>query len=164
MQISPNLHFQVIFQVDLRWPLTLICDILTTWTYEGSHIISINQDWFKLDFQLFKWGHFHIFSLSYNLTKDDFWPWNMTFDCMNIWKFPYYTLEAKSLKRDPALMMLKYTIGKALGAMQNLNDIWKSKDISTSTKIQLYKTLILSLLMYGSKTWTLKKRKMKTDC
>ena len=44
---------------------------------------------------------------------------------------------------------VKYRIGKALGAMQNLNDILKSKDISTSTKIQLYKTLILSLLMYG---------------
>ena len=33
MQVSPNLHFQVILQVDLRWPLTLICDLLTTWTY-----------------------------------------------------------------------------------------------------------------------------------
>ena len=52
---------------------------------------------------------------------------------------------------------VKYRIGKALGAMQNLNDIWKSKDISTSKKIQLYKTLIPSLLMYGSETWTLKK-------
>ena len=35
---------------------------------------------------------------------------------------------------------VKYRIGKALGAMQILNDNWKSKDISTSTKIQLYKT------------------------
>ena len=51
----------------------------------------------------------------------------------------------------------KYRIWKALGALQNLNDIWKSKDIFTSTKIQLYKTLILSLLMYGSETWTLRK-------
>ena len=25
MQISQNLHFQVILQVDLRWPMTLIC-------------------------------------------------------------------------------------------------------------------------------------------
>ena len=52
---------------------------------------------------------------------------------------------------------VKYRIGKALGAMQNLNDIWKSKDIFTSTEIQLYKTLIISLLMYGSETWILKK-------
>ena len=47
MQISPNLHFQVILlQVDLRWALTLICDLLTAWTYEVSHIISIKT---KLD-------------------------------------------------------------------------------------------------------------------
>ena len=32
---------------------------------------------------------------------------------------------------------VKYRTGKALGAMQNLNDILKSKDISTSTKTQL---------------------------
>ena len=52
---------------------------------------------------------------------------------------------------------VKYRIGKALGAMQNLNDIWKSKDISASTKIQLYGSLILSILMYSSETWTLRK-------
>ena len=111
------------------WPLTV-------WTYEGSHIISINQLWFKSNFsfsneaiftlsynltsddlwpwyitfdcvnicrftyfinkpslvqiglQLFKWGHFHIFSLSYNLTSDDLWPWYMTFDLINKWGFP----------------------------------------------------------------------------
>ena len=87
MQMSSNLHFQVILQVDHRWPLTLICDLLTIWTYEVSNIISINQVWFKSDF---KWGHFHIFSISYNLTSDDLWPWHMTFDCMTIWRFPYY--------------------------------------------------------------------------
>ena len=90
MQISPNLHFQVILQADLRWPLTLVCDLLTAWTYEGSHIIPINQVWFKSDFQLFKWGHFHIFCLSYNLNSDDLWPWYVTFNSMNIWRFPYF--------------------------------------------------------------------------
>ena len=37
--------------------------------------------------QLFKWGHFHIFSLSYNLTSDDLWPWYVTFDLINKWGF-----------------------------------------------------------------------------
>ena len=27
--------------------------------------------------------------LSYKLTTDDFWPWFVTFDRMNIWRFPY---------------------------------------------------------------------------
>ena len=44
----------------------------------------------QIGLQLFKWGHFHIFSLSYNLTSDDLWPWYMIFDLMNIWRFPYY--------------------------------------------------------------------------
>ena len=105
MQISPNLHFQVIWQVDLRWPLTLICDLLTAWTCEGSHIISINQIRFPSDFQLFKWGHFHIFSLSYNLTSDDLWPWYMTSDCMNIWRFLYYIYK-------PSLVPIKLKLFK----------------------------------------------------
>ena len=136
MQISPNLHFQVILQVDLRWPLTLICDLLTAWTFAGSHIISINQVWFQLAFnfsnesfftfsayltawpqmtfdlgiwpltawtyegshiipslvpiglQLFKWGHFHIFSLSSKWPQMTF-DLDVTFDLINKWGFPY---------------------------------------------------------------------------
>ena len=37
----------------------------------------------QIRLQLFKWGHFHIFSLSYNLTSDDLWPWYMTYDLIN---------------------------------------------------------------------------------
>ena len=44
----------------------------------------------QIGLQLFKWGHLHIFSPSYNLTSDDLWPWYMIFDCMNIWRFTYY--------------------------------------------------------------------------
>ena len=89
MQISPNWHFQVILQVDLRWPLTLICDL---WPHEHMKVpYNINKpSLVQIGLQLFKWGHFHIFSLSYNLTSDDLWPWYMTFDCMNICQFTYY--------------------------------------------------------------------------
>ena len=38
--------------------------------------------------QLFKWGHFHIFSLSYNLTYGDRLTWYLTFDLINKWRFP----------------------------------------------------------------------------
>ena len=37
--------------------------------------------------QLFKWGNFHIFSLSYNLTSDDLWPSYVTFDFINKYGF-----------------------------------------------------------------------------
>ena len=65
---------------------------LTAWTYEGFHIrpISIIQVCFKSDFN-FQMRPFFTFSAClYNLTSDDFWPWYMTFDCMNIWSFKYY--------------------------------------------------------------------------
>ena len=42
----------------------------------------------QIRLQLFKWGHFHIFSLSYNLTSDDLWPWYMIFDLINKWGLP----------------------------------------------------------------------------
>ena len=59
------------------WPLT-------AWTYEGSHKPSL----VPTGLQLFKWGYFHIFSLSYSLTSDDLWPWYVTFDLINKWGFP----------------------------------------------------------------------------
>ena len=73
MQIRSNLHFQVVLQVDFRWPLTLICDLLTPWTNEGTHIISINQVWFKSDFNF---SNEATFTFSAHLTT---WP-QMTFD------------------------------------------------------------------------------------
>ena len=39
--------------------------------------------------------------------------------------------------------------------MAKLNKIWISKDISFATKIKLYKTLVLSTLLYGCESWTL---------
>ena len=81
----PNIRhkaiFQVIFQVYLRW-------FLTFWTHE--HMKVPKPSLVQIGLQLFKWGHLHIFSLSYNLTSDNLWPWFMTFDHMNIWRFPYY--------------------------------------------------------------------------
>ena len=55
--------------------------------------------------QLFKWGHFHIFSLSYNFTSDDLWPWYMTFDLINKWGFPYCIY-------DPTLVAIHQSMWK----------------------------------------------------
>ena len=80
------------------WPLT-------TWTYKGFHIISINQVWFLIGLQLFKWGHFHIFNLSYNLTSDDLWSWYVTSDLINKWRFPCYIY-------DPTLVEIHQSMWK----------------------------------------------------
>ena len=87
--MRPFSHFQPILQLDIRWPLTLVYDL---WPNEHMKVPIRYQktSLVPIELQLFKWGHFHTFSLSYNLTSDDRWPWYMTFDQMNIWRFPYY--------------------------------------------------------------------------
>ena len=89
MQISQNLHFQVILQVDLRWPLTLFCDLLTTWSYKGSHIISINQVWFQSDFNF---SNETTFTFSAYCTT---WP-QITFD-LGIWPLTAWTYEGSHI-------------------------------------------------------------------
>ena len=64
------------------WPLT-------TWTYEGSHIISINQVWFKSDFNF---SNKAIFTFSAYLTT---WP-QITFD-LGIWPLTAWTYEGSHI-------------------------------------------------------------------
>ena len=52
---------------------------------------------------------------------------------------------------------IKTRIRKAGAAFQRLNSIWTSKNINNHTKRQLYQTLILSILLYGAESWTMKK-------
>jgi len=47
-------------------------------------------------------------------------------------------------------------IGIASGIVRNLDDIWKSKEITADTKIKLYQYLVQSALLYNSETWTIK--------
>ena len=41
--------------------------------------------------------------------------------------------------------------------MTNLDSIFKSKDITLSTKVHLVKALIFPVVMYGCESWTIKK-------
>ena len=41
--------------------------------------------------------------------------------------------------------------------MTNLNSILKSRDITLSTKIRLVKAMVFPIVMYGCKSWTVKK-------
>ena len=69
------------FDLDL-WPLT-------TWIYEGFHIISINQAWFKSDFNF---SNKAIFTFSAYLTT---WP-QMTFD-LGTWPMTAWTYEGSHI-------------------------------------------------------------------
>ena len=41
--------------------------------------------------------------------------------------------------------------------MNNLDSILKSRDITLSTKVHLVKALVFPAVMYGCKSWTVKK-------
>ena len=42
-------------------------------------------------------------------------------------------------------------------AMTSLESILKSRDITLSTKVHLVKAMVFPVIMYGSKSWTIKK-------
>ena len=41
--------------------------------------------------------------------------------------------------------------------MTNLDSIFKSRDITLSTKVCLVKTMVFAVVMYGCESWTVKK-------
>ena len=51
---------------------------------------------------------------------------------------------------------IKRRIGLATGASASLNTIWAAKEISKHTKIRVYQSLVLPILLYNSETWTLR--------
>jgi len=48
-----------------------------------------------------------------------------------------------------------WCIGLAASAMKRLYCIWSQSKLSIVTKLRIYSTCVLSLLLYGSNTWTL---------
>ena len=41
--------------------------------------------------------------------------------------------------------------------MTNLDNIFKSRDVTLSTKVHLVKAMVFPVVMYGSESWTIKK-------
>ena len=52
-------------------------------------------------------------------------------------------------------------MGQARSITAGLKKIWKSADLSFKTKVQLAKTLVWSVALYGCETWTLRKTEEK---
>ena len=52
---------------------------------------------------------------------------------------------------------IRCRITKASQAFAALRNIWKCRNISTNTKIRLFKSNVLSVLLYGSESWKVMK-------
>ena len=44
-------------------------------------------------------------------------------------------------------------IGKARSAFKTLGSIWRSREITTTTKLRIFNSNVKSVLLYGSETW-----------
>ena len=64
-------------------------------------------------------------------------------------------LRATLTKDGRSTAEIKIRLAIATASMAKLNKIWSSKDVSFSTKIKLYKTLVLSTLFYACESRTL---------
>ena len=62
----------------------------------------------------------------------------------------------KSLQMVIAAMKLRrLLLGRKV--MTNLDSIFKSRDITLSTKVHLVKAVVFTVVMYGYESWTIKK-------
>ena len=48
---------------------------------------------------------------------------------------------------------IKNRLSKARNAFRMLNNVWRSQQYSTKTKMKLYQSYVLSTLLYGSECW-----------
>jgi len=53
-------------------------------------------------------------------------------------------------------------IGLACSVMNSLQRVWKCSCLNINTKVHLYQALVMSVLLYGTETWTLLAADMKT--
>ena len=66
-------------------------------------------------------------------------------------------LGAKVCKEGGGMKDLRNRIAKARGAFVRLKKIWKSKIFTTRTKLRIYKTLVVPVLLYSCETWKVNK-------
>ena len=56
---------------------------------------------------------------------------------------------------------VKTRLGKARSAFQRLRNIWKSTSISRHTKVKIYNSCVISVLLYGAECWRMTERDLQ---
>ena len=67
-------------------------------------------------------------------------------------------LGARITKHGGAEDDIKHRLGKATGAFNKLTKIWRSGQLSKNTKIRIFKSNVVAVLLYGCETWRMTKR------
>jgi len=52
---------------------------------------------------------------------------------------------------------IHHRIGMVSGVMGRLSNVWQQSRLSLATKLRVYNSLVLSVLLYGCETWTILK-------
>ena len=68
-----------------------------------------------------------------------------------------YTGECYTRMRSFSASRFHVTIGISSSAMHALHTVWRQRELSLGTMLRLYQSCILSILLYGSESWTLLK-------
>ena len=76
-------------------------------------------------------------------------------DIEDVEEFTY--LGATICKEGGGMKDIKNRISKARGAFVRLKKTWRSSNISRKTKLKLFKTLVVPVILYGFETWKMNK-------
>jgi len=70
----------------------------------------------------------------------------------------FHYLGARTTKHRGAEDDIKSRLGKARGAFNKLVKIWRGAKLSENTKIRIFKSNVIAVLLYGYETWRMTKR------
>ena len=81
-------------------------------------------------------------------------PINISLNNENLKQVEKFTYLGSTITSDgDCLHDVKARIAKAYGAMNKLNNIWKSNSLSKNTKLKIFNSNVMSVLLYGSDSW-----------
>ena len=80
---------------------------------------------------------------------------NTTIDDVRVEQVSHFIYLGAVISADGTLDKdLNNRIGKASGAFNSLSRVWYNRNILTQAKIRIYRAAVLTVLLYGSETWS----------
>ena len=80
---------------------------------------------------------------------------NVSIDGNPVKQVTEFTYLGATIKSDGKIdKEINVRIGKATGAFNQLNNVWKNKNISISNKVKIYVAAVLTILTYGCEVWS----------